>query len=137
MSSRRNVLIASGSLGISSLAGCLDALQGNPSVREVNVIFRNWRNSTNEFRFALETDKKLLEWRSRTLDPESHEVGTIDVPTDSNLVAFHGTVNGRERILEFDNLDTSKDKVCLYLYFEYGNNHGDAMILRRAPINDC
>lgn len=137
MPSRRNVLITGGSLGVSSLAGCLDTLRSDPSVREVNVLFDNGGNASQTFRFALETDEGMLEWESRTLDPESSEPVTIDLPTDSTPVAFHGTINDRERIVEFDNLDASKDEVCLYLYFRYQRSPWNEVEITRDPENEC
>jgi len=137
MPSRRNVLIAGGCLGVSSLAGCLDILRDDPSVREVNVLFENGGDASQTFRFALETDERMLEWESRTLDPESSETETIDLPTDSKPVAFHGTINDRERTLDFDNLDTSKDEVCLYLYFRYQSFSRDEIVLTRDSDTEC
>lgn len=137
MPSRRTFLVAGGSLGGALSAGCVNALRPNPSVRQVKVLLQNGGDDPETFRYAFETGAGSLDWASRTIDSEATESVTIDPPPDSKPVAFHGAVDDRERVLEFDDLDGSNDEVCLYLYFSYRVSPWNEVSITRDRDTEC
>jgi hypothetical protein len=137
MTSRRSVLAAGGSLAVSAMAGCLGILRGDPSTHEVNVLLDNGGDVSQTFRFALETEAGELERGSRAVKPNSRTLVSFDLPPDSTIKAFHGTINDNERTLEFDSADASESGICMYLYFRYQRSPWDGVNIARDPKKEC
>lgn len=136
MPSRRDVLLAGGSLAVTSLAGCLDTPESDATVREVSILLYNMGSTSQTFEFALELEAETLEWESHTVEAQRNQVAVIDPPEGAYPVALHGRVNEYDEVFEFTELTHTDGDFCLYLYFYYQHPYWGQKI-RRAPHLEC
>lgn len=135
MLTRRSVLIAGSSLGVTATAGCLSGLFGSATLREVRVELHNSDGESHTFHVALETESGMLTWKSRTVGPDERETVIIEPDGKVDPIALHGTVSNFAGQVELIGLDSVDQDYCLHLEFFYEYpGRGEPEILYSSDI---
>lgn len=126
MPSRRETLVAVGTLLSSTFTGCLDTFRTIGSLREVHVDLHNGDDETHTFHLALELESKIMEWESYAVDAETTKPVVITPPEDSSPVALHGAVADFAADVEFIGVDDVDEDFCLQISFWYQLDNGES-----------
>ncbi|QCS42531.1 hypothetical protein [Natrinema versiforme] len=137
MPSRRETLLAGGTLLSSTFAGCLDTFRTTGSLQEVQVDLHNGDDETHTFHLALELETEIMEWESYSVDAETAKQVVITPLEDSSPVALHGTVDDFADDVEFLGVDGLDEDFCLQVSFWYQLGNGQLTQLAQSADIRC
>lgn len=137
MPSRRETLLAGGTLLSSTFAGCLDPFRTTGSLQEVHVDLHNGDDETHTFHVALELESETMDWESYSVDTETSKQVVITPPEDSSPVALHGAVDDFSADVEFMGVNDVDEDFCLQVSFWYQLDSGRLTELAQSADIQC